>query len=278
LPDAVEPKHQLTAKGPTVSNIKLPFLRNDNVDGKKRLWRIVPVATITAAAVGAVLIGGVAGPARATSHVPAQSAWSSIASGEDAKMAVNRYVTVSDGRYSFNSAAAERAGVSTQTVSAESEIVAGLNKGLAHDSTTAGSTGMSGFKSVLADTKDQDAASSQSTTITLVPGFTITISNTGIVVNISKADVTELESVASFAKDLLAVFAALGVATAIAAAIVAAFNLPAAALTGPIVAAAITFVGAAIGIASDVLKVCTAADGTATFTVPWFGLPSCSAQ
>lgn len=261
-----------------MNDIEMP-VRKHTVDGKKRFWRLVPVATIAAAAVGVALIGGVAGPTNATAGQPARSVWVSGASGDDAKTAVSRYVTVGDGHFTFNAAEAVKAGISSEAVSAETSIVTGLNKQLAHDNGTTFSGTIDALESPASLTKEQAAAAdSKSTTITLVPGFTITISSTGVVVAISKADVTEIENVAGFAKDLLAVFAAAGVAAAIATAIVAALNLPAAALTGPVVAAAIAFVGSVIGLAVDVLKICTAADGSATFTIPWFGIPSCSAQ
>lgn len=271
-----------------MSNIKLPFLRTDAADGKKRLWRVVPAAaTITAAAVGAALIGGVAGPTSATAQVPARSAWASIASSDNATTGVARYVTVSGARFTLDTSAAEKAGISSQALSAESTMLAGLNNGLARDNATAGSSTVNTFKfpSALTLTKEQAAAATtKSTVITLVPGFTITISSTGIVVYISKANVTELENLASFAKDLTAILSTAAVAADLAAALATALGHPEAAVLAGILTASIAFVGAVIGLASDVLKICTAADGSATFTVPltsnfpWIGIPTCSAQ
>ena len=118
-----------------------------------------------------------------------------------------------------------------------------------------------------------------------MPGFTITIGSTGIVVYISKADVTEIENIAAFAKDVATLLASAAVAADIATAIL---NVVPGGMTttvaAGVVTAVITFTGAMIGFASDLLKICTAADGSATFTLPlssdfpWVGIPSCSAQ
>jgi hypothetical protein len=117
-------------------------------------------------------------------------------------------VTVSGGRFTLDASAAEKAGVSGQALSAESTMLAGLNKGLARDNATAGGGAVNAFAFPAALAKEQAApASTKSTTITLAPGFTITISGTGISVGFSKADVTELENVAGFAKDFTAILA-----------------------------------------------------------------------
>jgi hypothetical protein len=122
--------------------------------------------------------------------------------------------------------------------------------------------------------------------IALAPGFTITIGSTGVVVYISKADVTELENLAGFAKDFATLVASGGVAATIATAIVGVLGpvgVSAVVIAG-VVTAVFTFLGAVIGLAGDLLKICTAADGSATFTLPltsdfpWIGLPSCCAQ
>lgn len=255
-----------------MSDIKLPVRNNPTVDGKKRLRRLVPVAAITAAAVGFALVGGTAGPTNATAQ---QSS------------AASRYVTVSGGHFAFDSAAAEKAGVGSKAVSAESSLVAGLNKALAHSAgSTTSDAVASAVKSHAALTDDQAAVSdSTSTTITIVSGFTITVSSSGIVVYISKGDVTEIQNVAGFVKDITGYLGSAAVASAIAAALVAAVpGLGTAAAVTAAVTAALAFVGFAISLSSDVLKICTAADGSATFTLPltsgfpYVGIPTCSAQ
>jgi len=270
-----ELNHQTTAKGPIVSNIELPVLRKHATDGNKRLRRVVPL--ITAGVLSASLIAGVAGPASAAVREPARSAPISLASSDNAQTAAASYVHLSDGRFTLDTRGAEQAGVSSQALSTEGIVVAGLNKLLDREpATTAASTrdGIVGGAEVA-------SASTQGTTITLLPGITLTISNTGLQLSMTKPAVTEVTNVVGFVKDLTAIVATAiadnpVVVAAISAAMVAITGNPAAAVTGPIIAAAGVFVTAVIGLAADVLKICTASDGSATFTVPWFGLPSCS--
>jgi hypothetical protein len=254
-----------------LSNIELPVRREHAIDGKKR-FRYIAMFT-TSAALCASLIAGVAGPASAAVREPAQSASISLASSDSGLTTAARYVRLSNGRLTFDSADAAKAGANSHALSIESAIVANLNKDLVHGTTAA-------------NTVKAAAASTQSTTITLLPGFTITFSSTGVVVYISKADVTEFENVATFAKDLASLIASGGVAATIAAAILSVLGpvgVSATVIAG-LVTAAFTFLGGVIGLASDVLKICTAADGSATFTLPfasgfpWIGIPTCSAQ
>jgi hypothetical protein len=256
-----------------VSDSKLPALRRQDAAGRKRLRRLVPISTIAAAAVAFALVGGYSG--------------SPTASGSTAKTAVADYVSIGSGRLTVDSAAAEKAGVDSRALSAERAIVADLNKALASEKSTVGS-GDAALEKVSVDDKAQaaSAADSQSTTITIVDGFTITVSGSGIVVYISKADVTEFESVAGFAKDVLAYLGSAAVAAAIASAILAAvpgIGLSAVAAAG-VVSAVVAFLGFGVSVTTDVLKICTAADGSATFTLPlssdfpYIGVPTCSAQ
>ncbi|MEZ0111186.1 hypothetical protein ABH920_005201 [Catenulispora sp. EB89] len=102
-------------------------------------------------------------------------------------------------------------------------------------------------------------AATPNTTYQILPGITLTIDNSGVQLNLSKQAVTEVENVIGFGQTV-------------------------AALVGPILAVAgvpngaqiASIVGAALGVGNAFLKVCTAPDGSATFTVPWLGIPSCS--
>lgn len=102
-------------------------------------------------------------------------------------------------------------------------------------------------------------AAVQNTTVQILPGITLTVDNSGVQLNLTKQAVTEVENVIGFGQTV-------------------------AALVGPILTAAgvpnggqiASIVGAALGVGNAFLKLCTAPDGSATFTVPWLGIPSCS--
>jgi hypothetical protein len=115
-----------------------------------------------------------------------------------------------------------------------------------------------------ADAADVAPAADQGTTmITIVPGTTLTISSTEVVLDISAQDVTDIEN-----------GAALGSAIA---SLVGAILSLASNPTGSAIAA---IVASSLNIGSDVLKVCAGNDGGSVIlsvSVPTDGLPSVSA-
>jgi hypothetical protein len=103
-------------------------------------------------------------------------------------------------------------------------------------------------------------AAARDATITVLPGITLTISKTGIRLSMTKEAVTEVENVVGFGQNVASFVGS----------ILNISNVPAA---GGQIA---SIVANSLGLGNSLLKFCTASDGSATFTVPWFGLPSCS--
>jgi hypothetical protein len=210
-----------------VSNIELPVPGQHTMHGKKRLRRVVPL--ITAAALGAALIAAAAGPASAAVLEPARTAPNSLAARDNGLSAAS-----------------------------ESALVASMNNRL--DRATA-TVNRDGGGVDIVDIAQVVPAATPDTTITVVPGVTLTIDNTGIQLSMTKEAVTEVENLAGFGQSVASLVGS----------ILAVAQVP----DGPQIAA---IVGAALGVGSSFLKLCTAPDGSATFTVPypWLGLPSCS--
>ena len=102
-------------------------------------------------------------------------------------------------------------------------------------------------------------AAFQDTTIQVLPGITLTVNGTGIQLAMTKEAVTEVESVAGFGQTVASLVGS----------ILSASGNP---LGGQIA----SIVAASLGVGSGFLKLCSAPDGSASFTVPWFGIPSCS--
>ena len=102
-------------------------------------------------------------------------------------------------------------------------------------------------------------AAAKDTTITVLPGITLTIKSTGIQLSMTKQAVTEVENVVGFGQSVASLVGAILGATP-------------ASLGSPIAG----IVASSLGLGNGLLKFCTASNGSATFTIPWFGLPSCS--
>jgi hypothetical protein len=260
-PDAVRVESaSITEKGPIVSNVELPVLRKHAMDGKRRLRRVVSL--VTAAALGASLLAGAAGPASAAVQEPARSAPISFASGDNALPAVAlaaaaRYVHVSDGRLSLDTVEGEKAGVSSQALSTESALVASWNRVLSHENVTVNSA--RDTRGGVVDVAAAVPAAAQDTTITLLPGITLTINSTGIQLSMTRQAVTEVENLVGFGQAVASLVGS----------ILAISGVP---LGGQIAA----IVATSLGLGNSLLRLCTASDGSATFTVSWTALPSCS--
>lgn len=247
-----------------MSDIDLPVLHAHNIDRNKRLRHLVSL--ITGAALSTSLIVAVAGPASATVREPARTAPISQASSDSGLPAVSltaaaHYVHFSDGQFTLDTLNAGKAGVSSQALSTESALVASMNRLLDRRATTVNSV-----RDDAVDVASIVPAGAQGTTITIVPGITLTISSTGIQLSMTKEAVAEVENVLGFAQTVASLVSAILAV------------IPQAQPGGPIAG----IVASALGLGNSLLKLCTASDGSATFTIPWpwlwpsLGLPSCS--
>jgi hypothetical protein len=242
-----------------VRNIELSVHRQHALDSTKRLRRVVSV--ITAAALSASLIAAAAGPASAAVGEPARTApIVSFATSDNGLRAVSlmtaaRYVHPSDGHFTLDTLGAKRAGASSQALRTEGDLVTSLNKLLDHETTTANSA----RDGIVIDFAQAVPAAAQDTTITVVPGITLTIASTGIQLSLTKEAVTEVENVLGFGQSVASLVGS----------ILAVAQVP----NGGAIAG---IVASSLGLANGLLKLCTAPDGSATFTIPFFGLPSCS--
>ncbi len=241
-----------------MSDIEPPVLRKHAVDGKKRRQRIVSL--VTAAALSGALIAAAAGPASAAVRQPARTAPISLASSDNgvsttSLTAAARYVHLSDGRFILDTLDAERAGVSNHALSAESALVTGLNEFHYRATATADSVRKG---SVDAANAGQTGAAPD-TSITVLPRITLIIDSTGIQLSMTPQAVTEVETVLGFGQDV--------------AFLVGDILDIAGVGTGADIA---DIVGESIALFDDGFKLCTASDGSATFTIRWAGLPSCS--
>ncbi|MEY9860727.1 hypothetical protein ABH935_006364 [Catenulispora sp. GAS73] len=227
-------------------------------DGDKRIRRAVPF--VTAVAVSAAMVASTAGPASAAVQHRAQPAsvslsFSGSAVSAASLMAAVPYVHVNDGYVTVDTLGAEKAGVSSQALKTEAALAASLDQLLARRAATSGAA----RNGVALDVAAVVPAAVQDTTITLLPGIVLTIDNSGIQLAMSKQAVTEVESVVGFGQSVASLVGA----------ILSAAQVP---LGGQIAG----IVASALGVGNTFLKLCTAGDGSATFTVPWFGIPSCS--
>jgi hypothetical protein len=242
-------------------NIELPVLRRHGkhaIAGKKRLRR-VPVITaitaITAAAVTASLIAA-AGPASTAARPPTAPIISVSGNGRPAvalRAVLNRVRKTGDGQFALDSGE-----LSSRARTADSAFVADLDK----VERQAGALDLAGDNVV--ETADTIPAADQGTTvITILPGVTLTISSTTVVLDISSQDVTDILDVA-----------ALG--SAIAGLVGAILSVSGVPLGGAISG----IVASAISIGSDALKICSANDGGSlilSVSAPAGELPSVSA-
>lgn len=162
---------------------------------------------------------------------------------------------VSDGRVTFDAAGAQKAGVGSQALAAEGAPAGGLNQLLGHEGALAGGA-RNGTALTIAGAVP---AALENTTIQVLPGITLTVDGSGIQLAMTKEAVTEVESVAGFGQTVASLVGS----------ILSASGNP---LGGQIAG----IVAASLGVGSGFLELCSAPDGSATFTVPWFGIPSCS--
>jgi hypothetical protein len=99
--------------------------RKDHPANEGRQRRLCGIPLITAAVLSISLAAVAAGPASASVHEPARATPASLASAA-------RYVRLSQGRFFLDTRDAEKAGVSSQTLSVENTLVASMNKSMDH--------------------------------------------------------------------------------------------------------------------------------------------------
>jgi hypothetical protein len=231
-----------------VNSIELPVLRKH---GKAHFRRVAPLITlITAAAVSASLTAA-AGPAVRPPVAPIISVSGNGRPAAALRTALNHVRQTGDRQFTLASA-----GLSIQARSADSALVASLN--------TVGR--QAGALDLARDsTADAILTADQGTTvITIVPGATLTISGTEVVLDISAQDVTQIENglalgsaIASLVGSILGVIPGIDNGEAIA----------------DIVASSLT-------IGSEVLNICASNDGGSVIlsvSAPAGALPSVSA-
>ncbi|MBS2532027.1 hypothetical protein KGQ20_04520 [Catenulispora sp. NF23] len=219
-------------------------------DSTKRLRRIVPL--VTAATISASLVAAAAGPASAAAR-PGEGSVSSAA-----MMDAATYVHVSEGHVTIDTLAAQKAGVSSQALSAEGAIVADLNRFL-DTGTAAVAAASAAHQGAAVSVAMAIPAAAQDKVIQIAPGVTLTIGSTSVELSLSKDAVTEIESVVGFGAAVAALVTPVLVAA----------GVPNAALVSGVIAAA-------LGVGAAFLKICTAPDGSASFSVSLNALPSCS--
>lgn len=222
-----------------------------------RSFQLPAIPLVMAAAVfTGSLLGGAVSPASAAVRPPAAPMISVSGNGRPAvalRTALNRLSRTGDGQFTLASA-----GLSSQARSADSAFVAGLNK----VERQAGAFDL-GSDNVVDAADTVPAADTGTTVVTIVPGATLTISSTEVVLDISSQDVTDIEnaatlgsSIASLVGDILAVA-----------------QVP----DGPQIA---SIVASALTVGSDVIKLCAGNDGGAivlSVSAPSGELPSISA-
>jgi hypothetical protein len=246
-------------EGPIVSSITPIFRRHGRhaADGRTRLRRAAPLATlITAAAVSASLTAA-AVPAITAARPAAPPMISVSGNGRLAaalRAALSRVRLAGDGQLTLASA-----GLSSRARAADGALVTGLGK-VEHQAGTLGPASSS-----IIDTADVLPAAGQgATVITIVPGTTLTISGTEVMLDISPQDVTEIENLADFGSAIAELVGAiLGV-------------IPG---TDPGDAIA-DIVASSLAIGSDALRLCAGNDGGSvilSISAPAGQLPSVSA-
>jgi hypothetical protein len=222
-----------------------------------RSFQLSAVALVMAAAVSTgSLMAGAVSPASAAVRPPAAPMISVSGNGRPAvalRTALNRVRRTGSGQFTLASA-----GLSSRARSADAALVADMNKverqarpfDLASDNA--------------ADAADAAPAADQGTTvITIVPGTTLTISSTEVVLDVSAQDVTDIENAADLGSAIAELvgtildLAGVGNGDAIA-----------------------EIVASSLDLGSDALKLCAGNDGgnlILSVSVPGDALPSVSA-
>jgi hypothetical protein len=198
-----------------------------------RSFQLSAVSLVTAAVVSAGSLLAVS-PASAAVRPSAASTISVSGNGRPAvalRTALNHVRRTSDGQFALVSA-----GLSSRERSADSAFVADLNK----VERQAGTLDLASDNVVDA----ADTVSAATTVYTILPGITLTISSTEVVLDISAQDVTDIEDVIGLGTSILSLVGSiLSIAQV------------------PLAPQIIAIIASAITVGSDVLKVCAGNDG-----------------
>jgi hypothetical protein len=215
----------------------------------------VPLVMAAAVFTGSLVAGAVS-PASAAVRSSAAPPISVTGSGSPAvalRTAINRVHRTGDGQFALASA-----GLSGRARSADSALVADLNK-------VEGQEGASDLASDnIVDAADIVPAAGQKTTVvTIVPGTTLTISGTEVVLDVSPQDVTDIENGAGLGSAIASLVGS----------ILSVAQVP----DGPEIA---SIVASSLTVGSDALKLCAGNDGGSVIlsvSAPSGKLPSASA-
>jgi hypothetical protein len=274
---------------------------------KQRLGRFVLPVVMAAALTVSLTVAAVA-PAGASVQPPAPAATSAASAGIGVPVvslkAAARYVHFAHGRFAFEARQAKRHGVSGNALEAEEIMVGAMNalldNGLAAVNKAHDGVAFDLTRVVRAAARDVHARSkavrayakailahAKNVSVTVLNGITVSITSTGIQIKLSKAAATEIENLSAIAANitplvgaivgLIAVLSALGIIAALGpgSPVTAATVLP---VLTAIIAIFTAFLNGVAGFIGNLVKLCSASNGTATFTIPWpgNGLPSCS--
>jgi len=214
----------------------------------KRLRRIMPFALV--AALSSSLIMGTVSPAAAAVQQSARVAPISLVFSEEALPTAPLASVASDANIGGRHFAlnAEKTSVSSQAPSTESAAVVHSDRG---------ATATIAYSSI--DASHAIPAAAQNTTITVPPGFTVTVTSSEVQFSMSPAAVNLVEGWLAAGED----------AAEITGAILDLAGVPLADDIADIVAAA-------IGLFDDGMKLCESSNGSLTITIPYWGLPTCS--
>jgi hypothetical protein len=217
----------------------------------KRLRRVMPFALV--AALSSSLIVGTVSPAAAAVQQSARVAPISLVFSDNALPAAPLASVASDANIGGRHFAlnAEKTNVSSQAPSTESAAVVRSDRG------AAGTIAIAYDSSI--DASHAIPAAAQNTTITVPPGFTLTITSSEVQFSMSPAAVNLVEGWLAAGED----------AAEITGAILDLAGVPLADGIADIVAAA-------IGLFDDAMKICESSNGSLTITIPYWGLPTCS--
>lgn len=197
------------------------------------------------------LVAGTAGPASAAVQ---PSGASMISVSGNGRPAVALRTALSHVRRTGGQFTLASAGLSSRARRADSALVAALNKVERQE----GTSDLGGTAPDAVPAADQS-----DTVVTIVPGTTLTISSTEVVLDISPQDVTDIENAAALGSAIASLVGAILGLTPV--------------QGGSAIAG---IVASSLNIGSDVLKLCAGNDGGSVIlsvSVPSGGLPSASA-
>lgn len=192
-------------------------------------------ASGTSAGAATAAVRSPSAPVPVPASVPVMSVSGNGRSTMALRTALSRVRRTGDGQFTLDSA-----GLAGQDRAADSSLVASMNR----VESQRGAAGLASGGGIIETAAITPAASQKTTVITLVPGATLTLSGTEVVLDVSKQDVTDIENGATLGSAIAnLVGAALDVA-----------QVP----NGKTIA---TIVADSLTVGSDALKLCAGNDG-----------------